>query len=394
MAVEPAVVDADPDADLRPTWLDVDLGAIAHNVRRLRDHCGPVTFVAALKANAYGFGLVPVARTVIAAGVDAIAVVRVEHAIELRAAGIEVPIILYAGIRPDPRVVAAVVRHQLTVTIVDTGDLRAYSDATPRPIRALVKVDVGLERLGVVPEEAAALTRAVADHPMLELAGVYTHLHVPSGAVADVAPYAEWQFERFQRVLEELDRDGIPLPLRMAVSSGALRLSDTMTLDAIDVGTLLFGLEPPGPTERDLGLRPALVRLSTRLSQVRDRHRTDFPAFSPIPTDRSVRLGVIPMGASDGLLGVSTGQVLIGGRRAKILAISLEHSRIDMTGIDARAGDEVVILGRQGDEAISVRDIATAHDLHSTAFVTVQIPATVARRYVGGADGDAGASAT
>ncbi len=158
-------------------------------------------------------------------------------------------------------------------------------------------------------------------------------------------------------VLAELEADGVTVPLRMAASSGALRLTDAMTLNAIDVGSLLYGLEPPGPSDRDLGLRPALVSLSSRLTSVRTRFRTEFVAQSPIPTGRDVQLGVIPLGATDGFLGLSAGHVLVGGRRAPVLAISLEHSRLDLTGIDARVGDEVVIVGRQGDEEITMRDV-------------------------------------
>ena len=355
-------------ADLRPSVLEVDLGAIAHNVRTLKARCGDVTFVAALKANAYGFGLLPVARTVLAAGADVIAVARLEHAVALREAGITAPILLYAGLRPDPAVVEAVIRHDVTVTVVDASDLDALGGAG-RPVRAVVKVDVGLARLGVEPPSAVALVRAVHDHPGFELAGVYTHLHVPPGSPDDVGRYVEWQFERFAGVLDELAAAAVDVPLRIAVSSGAIRLLDGMTLNGIDVGTLLFGLDPPNSSDlpgRELGLRPALVKLSTRLSQVRDVRRDDFPAHSPIPTGRSVRLGVIPMGASDGFLGISTGEVLVGGRRGKVLAISLEHTRLDLTGIDARAGDEVVIIGRQGDDEITPRDIAAAKGLYGT----------------------------
>ena len=206
------------DTDLRPNSMDVDVAAIAHNVRRLRDACGAVTMVAALKANAYGFGLLPVAETVLAAGADALAVVRIDHAVELRGAGITVPIILYAGVPPDQDAIAAIERHDLTVTIVDHETRRAYASAGHR-IRALVKVDVGLERLGAAPADAADLARAVAGEPSLDLAGVYTHLHVPAGALEPVDRYVRWQFERFAAVLDDLDRAGVPVTLRMAVSS-------------------------------------------------------------------------------------------------------------------------------------------------------------------------------
>ena len=259
----------------------------------------------------------PVARTVLAAGADVIAVARLEHALALREAGVSAPILLYAGLRPDPAVVEAIARHNVTVTVVDASDLAAFGSGG-RPVRAVVKVDVGLARLGVEPPGAVALVRAVHEHPALDLAGVYTHLHVPPGAPDDVGPYVEWQFERFAGVLDALASAAIDVPLRIAVSSGAIRLLDGMTLNGIDVGTLLFGLDPPNSSDRpgrDLGLRPALVKLSTRLSQVRDVRRDDFPRQSPIPTGRIVRLGVIPMGASDGFLGISTGEVLVGGQR-------------------------------------------------------------------------------
>lgn len=377
-------VDDGPSLD--PNRMTVDLDAIAHNVRRLRERFGgpeAITFIAALKANAYGFGLLPVSETVLAAGVDALALVRLDDAIALRRAGVRVPILLYGGVRPDPRVIDAIVAHELTITVVDERDLDAWAVAAT-PIRAMVKVDVGLERLGAAPENAARLARRVADTRGLQLAGVYTHVHVPAATVEAVNPYLTWQFERFQGVLSELRDAGVDVPLAIAASSGAIRLSDALTLNGIDVGSLLFGLDTPGPTDRDLGLRPALVSLTSRLTQVRDVEREAYADLSPIPTGRPVRLGVIPMGASDGLLGLSAGHVLVGGRRAPVLAISLEHSRLDLTGIDAAAGDEVVVIGRQGDEEITVRDVAIANRLHSPAVVPVLVDPGVGRRYLRG----------
>lgn len=367
---------------LHSNAMAVDLGAVAHNVRRLRELYGhEITFIAALKANAYGFGLMPVAETVLAEGVDALALVRLEDAIELRDSGIRVPIILYGGVRPDRAVVDVIAVHGLTVTVVDEADLPSWGSADV-PIDVMIKVDVGLERLGVEPPGALRLARAIADHPMLRLAGVYTHLHVPAGTIENVTPYVTSQFERFSRLIAEIEASGIEVPLRVAASSGALRLTDAMTLNGIDVGSLLFGLDTPGPTDRDLGLRQALIGLTSRLTQVRDRERNEFPEFSPIPTGRPMRLGVIPLGASDGLLGASAGVVLVGGRRAPILAISLEHSRLDLTGIDAAAGDEVVIIGRQGDEEITMRDVAVANRLHSPGVVPVLVGHGVPRRYI------------
>jgi alanine racemase len=377
-------VGAGSDAlDGRPNAMTVDLRAIADNVRRLRARLGgDVTVVASLKANAYGFGLSAVAPVVLSAGADALAVASIDDAIELRAMGVRQPIILYGGTRPGRGVVAEVVEHDLTVTILDAADVQAYGDAGA-PVTALLKVDVGLERLGAAPAEAVVIARLIDRHPNVALAGLYTHLHVPGGRVDEVSAYLEWQFARFVAVVTDLEREGVAIPLRMAASSGTLRLSDSMTLDAVDVGSLLYDLEPRGPTDRDLGLRPALVRVTSRLTQVRAVERTDFVELSPIPTGRLVRLGVIPFGLSDGFLGLSVGHVLVRGHRAPILGIALEHARIDLTGTDAETGDEVVIVGPQGDEAITLRDVARANHLDSPAVVPVLVGRAVPRIYVG-----------
>ena len=374
-----------PDPDARPNAMRVDLGAVSHNVRELRRGLvGDGTFVAALKANAYGFGLEAVAPAVLAAGADMIAVAAVDDAIALRDQGITAPVLLYGGTRPSARVLREIVEHDLWATVVDDADVDAYASAKAG-IHVLLKVDVGLERLGAEPPDAARIARRIADSPDLVLAGLYTHLHVPKGDLAEVTAYADWQYERFTAVLDELDRDGVEVPIRMAASSGALRLTGRMNLNAIDVGSLLYGLEPPGPLGRELDLRPALLGLTTRLSQVRPRHRHEFKDQSPIPTDREIQLGVIPMGATDGLLGLTSGQVLIRGKRATVLAVSLEHARLDVSGIEgAAAGDEVVVIGRQGDDEITMRDVAVANGLYSPAVAPVLIGRHVPRVYTGG----------
>jgi alanine racemase len=133
-----------------------------------------------------------------------------------------------------------------------------------------------------------------------------------------------------------------------------------------------------------MDLRPALVSVTSRLTQVKVTERRDYTAVSPIPLGRPVRLGVIPMGSSDGLMGFSVGHVLVRGRRARVLAISLEHTRLDLTGIDdAEAGDEVVIVGAQGSDEISIREVRLAHDLPTTAAVPCLVGSRVERRYTG-----------
>ena len=183
-------------SDGRPNSFDVDLGAIAHNVGVLRSVLPSGTRIfAAVKANAYGFGLLPVARTLKDAGVDALGLVDIRDAARLREDGIGGPILLYAGSLIDERTIQRVREHDLIVTIGDDRSLAvAASLGEQAPTRVFVEVDVGLERLGVCLDKAPGLLRAAAGSGAISLEGVYTHMHVPP----DAAPqYLDWQFSRF-----------------------------------------------------------------------------------------------------------------------------------------------------------------------------------------------------
>ena len=155
-------------ADLRPNAMTVDLEAIKRNTRRIRASVGSVTFVAALKSNAYGFGLVPVAEAVLSAGADVLAVANVREALTLRDAGIDSPIIIYGGTRPTPVVVTTVASHRLMPTLLDRADAEAFANSGTT-ISAMLKVDVGLERLGVAPDGAAELASFVQESPTSNL---------------------------------------------------------------------------------------------------------------------------------------------------------------------------------------------------------------------------------
>jgi alanine racemase len=164
---------------VRPNVFEVDLDAIAHNVRSLRQHIGgDVQLFAALKANAYGFGIERVADTVVEAGADGLAVVEVDHAVALRQRGIDVPILLYGGTPASADLVAAAEEHDLTPTLLDVQDAQTYERHAMRRLKAFLKFDVGLERLGATPEDTPTLGIALRSLRHIELRGVYTHLHV------------------------------------------------------------------------------------------------------------------------------------------------------------------------------------------------------------------------
>jgi alanine racemase len=362
----------------RPNALVVDLDAITSNVVRVRELVGPGTTVfGAVKADGYGFGLPEVAEAMIAGGADALSMADPADAIRIREAGIDVPILLYGGVLPEPPIARVLDEYALTCTIGDLAAARAWSAASERTLRAFLKVDVGLERLGVAAEAAGELARGVAALPGIRIEGVYTHLH------GGHAPgYLSWQLDRFERALEAISSVGVDAPVRLAESSVTLGLERRPRLNAVDPGHLLYGFVPVGRAGPPAGLRPAFVALTTRVLQVKEVERPGFPDAAPVPLREGMRIAVLPLGRADGLRTLNLGEVLVRGRRAPIVGrLSLEHTRVDVTEIpECAAGDEVVVIGRQGGEEIGFEDVAARHELDGVGL-TLEVRPSVPRAY-------------
>ena len=181
---------------------------------------------------------------------------------------------------------------------------------------------------------------------------MYTHVDVPGGPRAE--EYVAWQIERYRAVCAEIEAEGSPIPVKMAASSAVLRCNPGAAFDAIDPGHMLFGLTPPGPLNVDADLRPAFHSLTSRIIHAREIEREHFLDLAPFPLRNGMRFGVIPIGLRDGMAALNCGEVLVGGQRAAILGpLSLEHTRVDLSGVpEAKVGDEVVIIGRQGEAGI------------------------------------------
>lgn len=350
-------------AGARPNSFDVDLGAIAHNVGVLRDVLpGGTRICAAVKANAYGFGLLPVARTLVDAGVDALGLVDIRDAVRLREDGVACPILLYGGNLLDERTMPRIREHDLIVTVGDDRSLAvAASFGKQAPTRVFVEVDVGLERLGVSIEKAAGLLRAAASSGAISLEGVYTHMHVPPDAEPQ---YLDWQFGRLQALLSAVQSEGYSTGIAMAASSPVLFRTTAMSLDAVDVGRYLYGIVRPGaePGLAEIGLRPAFVSLRSRITHCKRIDRGDYLDATPFAVRPGMLVGVVPMGFADGLAFLTCGTALVRGVRAPLLgSLSLEHVSLDVTGIPGvAAGDEVVFIGRQEGAEITQEEVVAS----------------------------------
>jgi alanine racemase len=347
---------------LRPVWCEIDLDAVVHNLRELRRLVGPeVKIFACLKRNAYGCGAISVARVAVEEGAAGLALADPFEGVRLRRAGIGVPILLYAGALPE--MAGEVLEHGLCPTVSNLDEARAYSNAAARPTEVFVKVDVGLYRAGVLAEEAVPLIIAVAGLPRLRIGGIYTHLNMSR---ADEAPgYPAWQFERFTRILTELDRQGLHVPVRMVASTPVVLRHPEMALNAVDPGRFVYGIMDSGKPSQPVDLRPALRAIKCRLILRREVRGPDpFRAKAPLPARDGMLFGILPLGWGDGLPARPAAPMpaLVRGRRTSLVgSIHLEHSRVDLTACQgAEAGDEVVLLGAQGEDRLSHEEVARA----------------------------------
>ncbi len=356
----------------RPTWLEIDHGAIAHNVRRLVELAGGRQLLISLKADAYGHGAVQVAQTALLNGASWLGVATLSEGVALRQAGIEAPV-LVLGYTPAWQA-RDVLRHGLTPTVYSLEVARALSRAAlalDRPARVHVKVDTGMGRLGIFPEEARDFVKALAGMPGIVLQGIFTHLAVADGESEWEHTYTAEQLARFDGVLAGLDADGIHVPLVHGVNSAGL-LDATVGFLApagplaqhtlVRAGIAVYGLHP-SPGVRLPGDFRAALSWKTQVAQVKTLPAGSYVSYgATYRTEAPSQIAVIPVGYADGFRrGPSNwGEVLVRGRRAPVVGrVTMDQTMLDVTAVPGvRQGDEVVLIGQQGGDAISAEEVA------------------------------------
>ena len=364
----------------RPAWCEIDLDALAHNVRTIRGMIAPsVRLYAVCKNNAYGCGTRETARTMLEAGADAFAVSDPEDAERIRAAGIDAPILLYASTTPDAA--AAVAEMGLIATVHDFDGLEAFARAG-RGVDVHVEVDCGYGRLGFVPDEWHKAFEQLREVKNLRVVGVYTHL-----ASVEEADAVKRQAQLFVRAGAEARNAGFEKIELMAASSRVLIGYPELNLTAVNPGRMLYGMmEEPWLGKWDL--RPVIRAIKSRVLQVKA-----IPADFPMDDARhkaapgSLRTAVIAFGFKDGLSRLPAGgTVLVKGKRARIIGLrATEHTIIDVTDIPGvAAGDEVVIVGTQGAETIDAHEAVATYKMAMIELLP-RMSLNVPRVYSGGA---------
>jgi alanine racemase len=346
---------------LRALEREVDLGALARNYRRLFDRLPPrMRLIASVKANAYGHGVVEVSHALERLGVDGLATASLHEAVELREAGVSAQILLFGG--QPPEAAPEILRHRLTPSVSSLAGARALADAARGRCGVFVKVDAGLARLGVPLLEATELLRELRALPDVEVQGLYTHLPF---ADAEGERWARDRLGAFIELVERLRAAGLGAPLVQALSSPGIASGLPNPFDAVCAGRLLYGLVPAVGGAATWGLEPVLRSIRTKLVHV-SRHTAGSRIGSGggYALDTATATGVIPFGQSEGNSSARAGRasVLHRGRRVPVVGVSLEHATVDLGAGPAEVGDEVVVLGRSGEEEITLAELAAARE--------------------------------
>lgn len=339
-------------------WIEIDHVAVRHNLRAIRAAVDDAAVIAVVKANAYGHGDVAIARTLVAEGVERLAVATVDEARRLRQAGIDVPIVLLWGIGPEEAVdVAELDLEPIVYDARVLGWLEAA--AGDRRIGVHLKLDTGLGRQGTAPEEGIELATAIARSTRLALVGTMSHLAV---AGEDDA-YTDEQVVRLARALDTLRSSGIdPGLVHVSASSGILAGVGGLA-HAVRPGLMLYGLLPAGVHRSvEIALRPVLS-VKARPLRIFDLASGEAIGYGlRFQTKRPTRIATLGIGYGDGWprLHANNGTVLVRGRRAPIVgAVSMDGLTVDLGEIaGVTYGDEFVLIGEQAGERITAEEVA------------------------------------
>jgi alanine racemase len=352
------------DFSTRWAWAEVHTGLISHNVAIVAQRTAPVQVWAVVKANGYGHGAIQVANAALAGGATGLCVAIVDEGVALRRAGITAPILLLS--EQPAELADLIVGYQLTPTVTTTRGaavLAASASAADQTVKIHIKVDTGMHRVGVAPNEVVSLASFISSYESLTIEGVYTHF-----AVADDPSHVAnaSQLSAFNTVLDDLSSRGINPPLVHAANSAAALANEASRFTMVRLGIAMYGLRPgAGVAELCAGLIPALS-LKARVSAVRWVEAGEAVSYGLVrPLTKGSLIATVPIGYADGVpraLGRTNIQVLLNGvPRSFAGTITMDQLMIDCESDSSiTVGDEVVLIGKQGEHSVTADDWAEA----------------------------------
>lgn len=372
--------------ELRPTCLEVDLGRLAANYRVIAAHVAPARVMPILKANAYGHGLVEVGRLLEALGAPYVGVAYLEEALRLRQHGVRLPVLVMGGILGEQ--IPRFLEHGLTLTASSVDKLRAidaHAAALGRTATVHLKIDTGMERIGVHWYSSGTLLEASLGCRHVRVEGIFTHF---ANADSRDLGHARLQLERFQEVLRFYEQRSLPTPLRHAASSGAILQFPESHLDMVRPGVLFYGAGPSAETPATIPVRQAL-RWVTRVVYFKVVKPGNPVSYGStwVPAEPT-RVVTLPSGYGDGYIRAMSGkaEVIIHGKRYPVVGrICMDQMMVAIGRDSAYNGDEAVLLGAAGEASISIEELAAWSGTIPHEVLT-SINTRVPRVYRGGPD--------
>jgi alanine racemase len=360
---------------LRNCWLEISLDNVIHNYSELKKFVKPdVKFMAVVKANAYGCGILQCGKTLEECGADMLGVGSLKDGIRLRNFGIKLPMLIFAGnVVTDVAKVYA--EYDLIPTILAYEQAKAISEIPgdkPHPI--YLKIETGRGRLGINAEEMIDFVNKVRALPNISIEGIYSHM--ADANWPDISKdYTLWQYGRFAKFIEALKENNIKIPFLQLANSAGLIANPDIQLSGVAPGSALWGYCALEPKKERPDIKDVLTGWKSRLIQVKEVSGGKFGNnFAATRLDKPKRIGVMAGGLSDGIdqRQGNGGVVIIRGKKLPIASsISVEHSIVDLTDCPESAiGDEVVILGKQGTEEITLNDLCKLWDRKPLEFLT------------------------
>ena len=345
----------------RSCWLEINLDAIRNNFLELQKMVGPdVTVMPAIKSNAYGHGILEVARTLEKCQVKYLAAGVLHEAVKLRKNGIKSPIMLFVG-NTISEVADLYVRYDLIPSVSSISQVEAVSKAAGNKIMdVFIPVETGRGRLGINAEELAGFVKETLKYGNINITGLYSHMSCADWP--DKESFSQWQYDRFVAAIREVEALGVKISfLQLANSNGSISRPD-MRLTGICPGQSMWGYATVEERDAAPKLMSAIQAWKSKLLCVKDAVGGKFgEGFAAVKLDQPMRIGVMAGGMYDGIspLQANGGYVLIRGKKIPVASsICVEHTVLDLSECpDAEIGDEVVILGKQGSCEITIWDL-------------------------------------
>lgn len=371
----------------RPVWAEINLDAVGNNIRAIKKQLKSSTlFMAVVKADGYGHGAVEVSNEALRCGADRLGVALPEEGVALRKAQITAPIQILGEIHPSAS--SVVVENDLIPTVCSQAVAEKLSQEATRHQRTIsvhVKVDTGMNRLGLRPNDTPQFLEYLQRLPFLRVEGIFTHFSCSDNPESE---YTKKQFSKLQTLLSELSQRKLNFGLRHAANSAATIFFPETQLDMVRIGIALYGLHPSDATKDKITLDPALS-LICLVSQLKPLSAGEGVSYGlTYKAEKDAKIALLPLGYADGYTRLlsNKGQVLVGGARVSLVGnICMDQSLADVSAVEnVKVGDEAVLIGRQGRQEISADELAGilgTINYEITCMISNRVPRTHKRMY-------------